>query len=148
MGRNGTYDFAVPAALAKPAAPTVPASSIDTIVVKAASESWNGDAQFRLLADGKAVGAVQTVTTQLGQGWQAFTFKADLADATKTLGIEFLNDAWGGVAGKDRNLHVDAIVVNGVTEHLASTTLARSGVYNVDVADHPFDGVMHDATGA
>lgn len=161
IGRNGTYDFAVPAALAKlpaaataapvpPAAPAppAPASSIDTIVVKAATQSWNGDAQFRLLADGKPVGAVQTVTTDLGQGWQAFTFRTDLADATKTLGIEFLNDAWGGSGDKDRNLHVDAIMVNGVTETLASSALTRNGVYSVDVAEHAFDGVMHDASHA
>ncbi len=155
MGRNGTYDFAVPAALAKlPAAataapaPAAPASSVDTIVVKAATQSWNGDAQFRLLADGKPVGAVQTVTTDLGQGWQAFTFRADLSDATKTLGIEFLNDAWGGGADKDRNLHVDAILVNGVKETLASSVMARSGVQTVDVSEHAFDGVMHDASHA
>jgi hypothetical protein len=159
MGRTGTYDFAVPAALAKPAgtatalasastfaAQPAPAS-VDTIVVKAASQSWNGDAQFRLLADGKQIGAVQTVTTDAGQGWQAFTFKADLADATKTLGIEFLNDAYGGV-GKDRNLHVDAIIVNGVTEHLANPVLGRSGVSTIDVTEHAFDGVMHDASHA
>lgn len=152
MGRSGTYDFAVPAALAKapaavPQAGPAP-SSVDTIVVKAASDSWNGDAQFRLLADGKPVGGVQTVTTQHGQGWQAFTFKADLPDATKTLGIEFLNDAWGGTLDKDRNLHVDAIVVNGVTEHLASPLFTKNGVQTVDVSEHAFDGVMHDATHA
>ncbi|MFN8723754.1 MAG: carbohydrate-binding domain-containing protein [Rhodospirillales bacterium] len=160
MGRNGTYDFAVPAALATlpvttapapqpaPAPAPAPAPTVDTIVVKAATQSWNGDAQFRLLADGKQIGAVQTVTTDLGQGWQAFTFRTDLSDATKTLGIEFLNDAWGGSAGKDRNLHVDAIMVNGVAEKLASSVFSKNGVQTVDVSEHAFDGVMHDASQA
>src|SRR6185369_10160684 len=33
----------------------------------------------------------------------------------QTIGISFLNDAYGGWSGADRNLYVDHIVANGVT---------------------------------
>ncbi|HZH28762.1 MAG TPA: carbohydrate-binding domain-containing protein [Azospirillaceae bacterium] len=115
--------------------------ALDTIVVRASGTAWNGAPQFRLLADGKQVGAIQTVAAKYGAGWQDFTFKSDLPDSTKNLQIQFLNDAYGGI-GKDRNLYVHSVIVNGENELSAMTPMVRNGTITMDVLDQPFDGQM------
>jgi hypothetical protein len=122
LGRNGDYAFDLPAGVVQ----TPPVDPMDTVVVRAASQSWKGDAQFRLLADGVQVGGVQTATTQAGSGWQEFVFRADLVEGTRSLQVEFLNDAYGG-RGMDRNLHVDAVVVNGLELQPDRALLSRTG---------------------
>jgi hypothetical protein len=122
LGRNGDYGFDLPPGVVQ----SPPVDPMDTVVVRAAGQSWNGHAQFRLLADGAQVGGVQTATTQAGSGWQEFVFRAELAEGTRSLQVEFLNDAYGG-PGKDRNLHVDAVVVNGREMEPDRAVLARTG---------------------
>jgi hypothetical protein len=39
-------------------------------------------------------------------------------------------------------------MVNGVAETLASSVFSKNGVQTVDVSEHAFDGVMHDASQA
>src|SRR5260370_33279518 len=50
----------------------------------------------------------------MGQ-WKTLTFSVAAPADLQTIGINFLNDAYGGWSGADRNLYVDHIVANGVT---------------------------------
>ncbi|MGE0118018.1 MAG: carbohydrate-binding domain-containing protein [Dongiaceae bacterium] len=90
------------------------ASTKSTIVVRASADLYQGGAQFQLMVDGKAVGAVQTVTASHAQkAWQQFSFTGDFGTTGPgKVEVVYLNDLWGGT-GKDRNLYVDSISVNG-----------------------------------
>jgi len=47
--------------------------------------------------------------------WQTLSFSAAMPADLQTIGVSFLNDAYGGASTLDRNLYVDHIIVNGVT---------------------------------
>ena len=86
----------------------------NTIAVRVSGDAYSGLPQFRLWVDGVQVGATQSVSANhsLGQ-WQTINF--DLASAPiSQVKVEFINDAWGGSADKDRNLYVNSIDINGV----------------------------------
>jgi endoglucanase len=96
----------------------------DTIVVRVSGDQYQGAPQFQLMVDGQAVGGPQTVTAVHGNGqWQNVTFKGDFDDADK-IEVVYLNDVSAGT-GKDRNLYVDKITVDG-TVYEAET----KGVYD------------------
>ncbi|MFC7334017.1 glycosyl hydrolase family 28-related protein [Rhodocista pekingensis] len=114
-----------------------------TVKVYAAGNSYKGDAEFRLLADGKQVGEVQDVTTQRGTGWQVFTFDladgdlgdGDLADGglPDRLSIEYANDLYGG-PGKDRNLEIDRIEIDGtMIDPGRAGQMFGNGILHVDL---------------
>lgn len=94
--------------------PTATTNNNSTIVVRVSGDHYKGAPQFQLMVDGKPVGAVQTVTAVHGKDqWQDFTFKGNFgADGAGKVEVVFLNDAFAG-AGKDRNLWVDRITVDG-----------------------------------
>ncbi len=82
--------------------------------MRVSGDAYSGLPQFRLWVDGVQVGATQSVSANhsLGQ-WQTINF--DLGSAPiNQVKVEFINDAWGGSAAKDRNLYVDSIDINGV----------------------------------
>jgi hypothetical protein len=95
-----------------PVSPTVPHT---TIAVHVSGDEYQGSPEFRLLVDGQQVGGIHTVTADhaLGQ-WQTVGFDLDASIPLNEIRVEFLNDAYGGSADKDRNLYVDSIEVNGV----------------------------------
>lgn len=129
-GYDPGHGATTPTVPTTPTTPTTPPPSPpagpDTIVVRAAAQSWNGDPSFKLMVDGVAVGSAATVTTQKAAGWQDITFKLDLPDNAAKIGVNFFNDAYGG-AGKDRNLYVDSVTVNGSKLTLDKTALTSNG---------------------
>ena len=94
---------------------TARTASQTTIAVHVSGDEYQGLPEFRLLADGQQVGGIHTVTADhaLGQ-WQTVGFDLDASIPLNEIRVEFLNDAYGGSADKDRNLYVDSIEVNGV----------------------------------
>lgn len=116
-----------PPPMPTPTPTPTPSAGPDTIVVRAAAESWNGDPSFKLMIDGVTVGSAATVTTQKEAGWQDITFKLDLPDGADTVGVNFFNDAYGGSSAKDRNLHVDSVTVNGTKLTLDKSALTSNG---------------------
>jgi hypothetical protein len=44
---------------------------------------------------------------------QAFSFSGNLGAGTHTIGVGFVNDAYGGSPSEDRNLYIDGITLNG-----------------------------------
>ena len=94
--------------------PVVVGSGVDTLVLNLSEDAYQGNAQFSVAVDGTALGAAQAVTALHGQGQsQAFTFKGNFGSGPHTVGVSFLNDAWGGTAATDRNLYIDSATFNG-----------------------------------
>lgn len=90
-------------------------SGKSTIKLRVSEDAWQGDAQFRLVVDGKQVGGDHTVTAKHGAGaWQEIVVEGDFGSAgPQKVEVKFVNDAWGGTPTTDRNLYVDWIEVNG-----------------------------------
>ena len=90
------------------------------------------------MADGQQVGEIHTLTADhaLGQ-WQTVNFELDASIPLNDIRVEFLNDAYGGSADKDRNLYVDSIEVNG------AKLLSQDAIYDRNGApDLPGQAVM------
>jgi hypothetical protein len=91
----------------------------------------SGNAQFKLLVDGKAVTTAQGVTASHAAGaWQDLSFAGSFGAGSHTIGIQFTNDAWGGTATTDRNLYVNGIEVNGTHYGSGVTALMSNGTAN------------------
>jgi hypothetical protein len=89
-------------------------SSSHQIELDMGEDAWRGNAEFTFSIDGKQIGGTNTVTALQWDGQtQAFNFTVDLAPGTHSLAIDFINDAYGGSASKDRNLYTDQIKVDG-----------------------------------
>jgi hypothetical protein len=121
--------------------PPPPPSETSTIVLHVSEDAFQGDAQFLVLVDGVQQGAARTVTASHSAGQvQDITITGDYgALGPATVAVQFINDAWGGTAGTDRNLYVQGIDVNGV--HFAGNT-ATDDAANGHEADDPTAAVM------
>jgi ribosomal protein L19 len=105
---DGTTSFAVGGTTPTASAPT------DTVTLNLSEEAWQGDAQFVLYIDGKAVTAPQAVTaSHAANATQTFAFTGDLGAGSHTVGVDFVNDAYGGSSTEDRNLYINGVTVNG-----------------------------------
>lgn len=101
-------------------------SGADALIVEISQDSWQGDAQYRVRVDGVLMGGTLTAEAQHGGGVSdRLTLRGDWAPGSHTLSVEFLNDAWGGTAGTDRNLYVDRISFDDAA--VAGGALAVSG---------------------
>lgn len=108
MYSNGTRSFA----LGGGAATTAPAA--DKLVMHLAEDAWHGNAQFAVTIDGQRMAAPQEVTALRSAGAQQdFTFSGNFGAGPHTVGVAFVNDAWGGSAATDRNLFVGGIDFDG-----------------------------------
>jgi beta-glucanase (GH16 family) len=123
---NGTVHFSDSGTTPPP--PPPPSTGSGPIAVRVSEDAWNGDAQFTVTVDGAQFGGVQTATgSHASGGWQDVSIAGTLASGTHTVGINFINDAWGGTAATDRNLYVQSLTVNGET---LSYTTAQNGASN------------------
>ena len=88
MMSNGTDTFAVGGSTPTAAAPA------DTLTLTLSEDAYKGNADFKLIIDGKAVTAPQVVSALKDAGsTQSFTFTGNLGAGTHTIGIGFINDA-------------------------------------------------------
>jgi hypothetical protein len=91
----------------------------DALTLHVAADSWQGNPNFIVTVDGKQVGGTQTATASHAAGqWQDVTLHGDFAAGAHDVKVTFLNDAWSGKAGEDRNLYVSSIDING--QHVAA----------------------------
>ena len=44
---------------------------------------------------------------------ESFSFTGNLGAGSHTLGVAFVNDAYGGSGSEDRNLYINGVTVNG-----------------------------------
>ena len=115
------------------AGPITVGSGSDLILVNVSEDAYNGDAQFVLSVDGVQIGDVQTATASHALAeQQSFLVNGSFGVGTHVLGVNFLNDAYGGTSDADRNLYVDQVISGGVIYPPASP-LYSSGLRTVSV---------------
>lgn len=111
----------------QPAATTA-GPGADVLVLTISEDAWQGDAQFNIAIDGTTISGVQTATASRAAGAsQIFSFTGNWGTGPHTVGITFINDAWGGTPSTDRNLHVEQVAYNGITATGAPAALWSSG---------------------
>ena len=111
---NGGVDFAIPAKNV----------GSDTLSVMVSEDAWKADALASISIDGKTLSSSSVVTASHGKGEsQTLTFHGSWGPGPHTVGVSFLNDAYGGTASTDRNLYVDGVTYNGAQVAGAKATL-------------------------
>ena len=89
-------------------------------------DAWQGDAQFTVSVDGKQVGGVMSAHALHSTGdSEHVKLTGNWGSGAHTVGVTFLNDAWGGSSSADRNLYVSSIALNGT--QYANTSAALMG---------------------
>ena len=106
-------------------------SGADKLVLRISQDAYQGNAQFTVSVDGRQIGNTLTAETlhRTGQS-DTITVQGDWAAGAHTASVNFLNDAYGGSAGADRNLYVDGAAYNGGTVNGAAKTLMSNGAAN------------------
>jgi beta-glucanase (GH16 family) len=103
-------------------------SGPDTINAAISEDAWQGDAQFLITVDGQQVGGTQTATASHAAGQsQNFAISGDWGSGQHTLGIQFINDAYGGSPSMDRNLYVGAVSYDGTPSSSPPAALMSDG---------------------
>ena len=111
----------------------LPATS-GTIVLRVSEDAYLADAQFTVSVDGKAAGGVQTASALHSNGdSNIVTLTGPWSPGAHQVQIQFINDAYGGTAATDRNLHVDSIAFNGVTASGTTATMYSNGTQSFTV---------------
>ncbi len=106
----------------------------DSIVLGVAEDSWVGDAQYNISIDGVQVGGTQTATASQANGQvQDVTINGNWGTGAHTIGVSFINDAYGGSSSTDRNLYVDSLSYDGLPVSSASAALDTNGTKNFAV---------------
>jgi hypothetical protein len=120
---------------------TVIGTGSDTLVLKISQEAWQGDAQYTVSVDGTQLGGTLTAKALFGSGQSdTVTLQGEWGLGDHKVAVNFINDAWGGSATTDRNLHVDGLTYNGVAAG-GATTLNSNGAANFTVKDATSPGV-------
>jgi hypothetical protein len=108
--------------------PTPGGAGKDTLLLQLSGDAWNGEPRFAVAIDGVEIARGQAVAASHGAGQsQAFRYEGDWGAGAHEVTVTFLNDAWGGSAATDRNLHVDGLAFNGTTYPDAEARLAVTG---------------------
>ncbi len=111
-----------------------PAGKTSTLDLSLSEDAWKGDAQFSVAIDGTTIGAPQSVTALHGGGaTQVFAFDGALTPGTHDVAVSFLNDAYGGSAGADRNLYIDRASVGSTAVAGAAATLVSASTQHITV---------------
>src|SRR6266849_835900 len=95
--------------------PPAPAPKMMTVTVVVSGDAYLGSPQLALMVNGQQIGTATVTASHSSGQWQTLTFSTAMPASFRTIGVSFLNDAYGGAATLDRNLYVDHIVVNGAT---------------------------------
>ena len=106
-----------PPVVTPPVEPTSPVTpdpvQMEALAVKLGADSWQGNPIAVVKVDGKEVFRGEIAAAH-STGGQVVQLGKHAADADHVITVEFTNDAWGGSATTDRNLYVEAVLVDGV----------------------------------
>ena len=125
---------AAPGASSHSPATLAAGSGGDKLVLKVSEDAYNGDAQYTVKVDGSQVGGTFTASALHGSGDDVVTLSGAWGGSAHSVVVNFLNDAWGGTTGADRNLYVDGISYNGTALPNSSASLMSSGPASFRVA--------------
>ena len=113
-GRAATPASAVLYAAGKRGFSVPPAAKASKLTLHLAEDAYQGDAQYSIAIDGRQIGPAGTVTASNAAGQtQTVDIAATLAPGRHELTLSFLNDAYGGTPGTDRNLFLKGAEVDG-----------------------------------
>jgi hypothetical protein len=100
----------------------------DTLVLKISQDAYKGSAQYSIKVDGQQIGGTLTAGASHASGQDdVITVKGNWGAGSHKVTVTFLNDAYGGSASLDRNLHVDGITFNGATLPKGTAYLGKNG---------------------
>ena len=104
------------------------AATLDTLVVNVSEDAYLGDALFTVSVDKKKIGGNLTATALHAKGAsQDFTLTGAWGPGPHVVTVRFLVDAYGGSAGKDRNLYVNSVTLDGRSSTAPAVEIARAG---------------------
>ena len=111
-----------------PGTSTTVGTGPDQLVLLLTEDPYGGDAQYTVSVDGKQVGGTLTATANRGSGQQdTLTVDGKWATGNHTVAINFLNDAYGGSSGTDRNLYVEGASFDGAVVSGGRLSLMANG---------------------
>jgi len=88
--------------------------------------------------DGKTIGGTVTVTASHGQGKsQTVSLTGQWGPGAHDVGVQFINDAYGGSATTDRNLYVNSVSLDGQASASAPATLLGNGTAHLATGASP-----------
>lgn len=125
--RDPTFALAAPGA--DPVTPQSPPDAPDMIAlsIRLGADAWQGDPLAVVFVDGiEAFRGV--VPASHAHGGATLALGAFAAESAHVVTVQFLNDAWGGSAGLDRNLYVEGISIDGVDQDRHAALLWNSDV--------------------
>ena len=97
-----------------PMPPVITGAGPDALVLNAAGQYFDGDAQFTVSVDGVQQGGIFTTIAQKARGeTQQFIFNGSFTPGVHDVAVTFLNDAWGGNKYLDRNFYVQSATIDG-----------------------------------
>lgn len=89
-------------------------AAVNTLDLHVSEDNWQGDAQFTVDIDGTTVGGVRTATASHAAGaTQDVVITGNWGAGAHSIGVSFINDAYGGTAATDRNLYVEQVTYDG-----------------------------------
>jgi hypothetical protein len=119
------------------ATPATTPATPDTLVLKMSQDAWQGNAQYTVSVDGKQVGGTYTAHAAHSAGaTEAVTLHGNWGPGDHTVSVAFLNDAYGGAVGADRNLYLDGATYNGADIAGAEAVLVNAGAASFAMHDN------------
>ena len=117
-------------------------AATDTLQVSLSEDAWQGDAQCVISIDGKTVGGTVTVTVTVtashAQGKsQTVSLSGQWGPGAHDVGVQFINDAWGGTAATDRNLYVNGVTLDGQASAAAPVAQMSNGTAHMATGASP-----------
>ena len=111
-------------------------SGSDRLLLKISEDAFQGDAQYTISVDGKQIGGIQTAHAAhaAGQSDQVLVL-GEWGAGKHTVAVNFLNDAYGYAADKDRNLYIDGASYNDATVADATHSLLGNGAQSFTFHD-------------
>ncbi len=110
-------------------------SGADQLVLFISQDAWQGNALYTVSVDGVQVGGTLTAHASAGNGaHDVVTLLGTWGGGQHNIALSFLNDAWGGQAGQDRNLHLSGVSYDGVAQANGSVDLMSTGSVTLAVA--------------
>ena len=104
------------------------------LLLNVSENAWKGDAKFTVTIDGKLQQGVYTATASRAKGLtSAVAVPGTLAAGSHTIGITFINDAYGGTPDTDRNLYVEGATLDGATITGSKATLLSNSTFSFKV---------------
>lgn len=104
----------------------------EEVAITVVARGDEGDESFRVTSGGRTL-ADFTASSEL----EPYTFSTNFFEPGSNLRVEFTNDFWDPDSGRDRNLIVDQILIDGFAYQTEAPGVFSTGTYRPDVGIQP-----------